>query len=74
MRKTILTLLGSALLAASVAQVAAATEHKGRKADRAPATASESFRNSNAYAWPSQSVPPDWSQYQGGGYSAPAGR
>lgn len=35
MRKTILTLLGSAVLAASVSQIASAAEHKSHKADRA---------------------------------------
>jgi hypothetical protein len=73
MRKTILTILGSALLTASVVQVATAAEQKGRKADRAPAPVSEPFRNSNAYAWPAPTVEPDWSRYQGG-FSAPAGR
>ena len=71
MRKTILTILGSALLTASVVQVATAAEHKGRKADRAPAPVSEPFRNSNAYASPT--AEPDWSRYQRG-FSAPAGR
>jgi hypothetical protein len=73
MRKTILTILGSALLTASVVQVAMAAEHRGRKADRAPAPVSEPFRNSNAYAWPAPTVEPDWSRYRGG-FSAPAGR
>ena len=40
MRKTFLTIMGTALLVASVAQVASAAEHKGRKAVRAPAPAS----------------------------------
>ena len=71
MRKTILTLLGSALLATATAQLVAATDnHQGRKVHRAPASTIEQLRNSNA-AWPQQ-VPPDWSRYSGG-YSAPAG-
>ena len=71
MQKTILTILGSALLAASMAQVAMAAEHKGRKAPRAPTQATDTFRNSNAYAWP----PADTrSRYEGGALSAPAGR
>jgi hypothetical protein len=50
MRKTILTIFGAALLAASTAQIAAAAEHhKARKADRAPAPVSEPIRNSNAF-------------------------
>jgi len=73
MRKTILTILGSALLAASAAQTASAAEHRGHKADRAPATVSQSVRDSSAY-WATPSVQFDWSRYQGGGYSAPAGR
>jgi hypothetical protein len=73
MRRTILTILASALLAASAVQVAAAAEHKGRKANRAPAPVSEPFRNSNASAWPSPTAEPDWSRYQRGGLSAPAG-
>jgi hypothetical protein len=72
MRKRILTLLGSALLATATVQFAAASEHKGRKVHRTPAPVSEQFRNSNA-AWPSQTARPDWSRYSGG-YSAPAGR
>jgi hypothetical protein len=71
MRKAILTLLGSALLAIATVQIADAAQ-KGRKAHPAPASTSEQFRNSNA-AWPRQSVQPDWSRYSGG-YSAPAGR
>ncbi len=73
MRKTILTLLGSALLVTATVQIADAAQ-QGRKVHRAPAaTTSEQFRNSNA-AWPQQqSVQPDWSRYSGG-WSAPAGR
>ena len=49
MRKTILTILGSALLAASTVQIAAAAEHyKGQKTLRAPAPVTQDFRNSNA--------------------------
>jgi hypothetical protein len=74
MRKTILTTLGAALLAASTVQIAAAAEHhKGRKVYRAPVPVSEDFRNSNAYAWPSRSVEPGWSRYENGAMSAPAG-
>jgi hypothetical protein len=74
MRKTILTILGSALLAASTVQIAAAAEHdKGRKVYRTPAPMSEQFRDTNAY-WPSPYAQPDWSRYQNGAESAPAGR
>jgi hypothetical protein len=53
------------------AQTAVASEHHhARKIDRA--TASEQFRNSNAYAAPAYvAVEPDWSRYTG--ISAPAG-
>jgi hypothetical protein len=73
MRKTILTVLGSALLAASTVQVAAAAEHnKDRRIYRAPAPATDGFRNSNAY-WPAPNAEPDLSRYQNGAESAPAG-
>jgi len=75
MRKTILTILGSALLAAFTVQVAAAAEHhKVRKIYRAPAPVSEDFRNSNDYyAAPYAWRQPDVSRYQYGAGSAPAG-
>src|SRR5438477_1006502 len=84
MRKTILTILGAAALAASFVQVAAATErHHVRKVERAPV--SQPYRNSNAwvdpYSQPNWSyAQPDWSygqsnwsRYEGGAISAPAG-
>jgi hypothetical protein len=72
-RKIILTVLGSALLAASTVQIAAAAEHnKNRRIDRAPAPVTGGFRNSNAY-WPAPSAEPDSSRYQNGAESAPAG-
>jgi hypothetical protein len=71
MRKTILTLIGAAVLATATVQIADAAQ-KQRKVQRAPTpAASEQFRNSNA-AWPQQSVQSGW-RYSGG-YSAPAGR
>ena len=71
MRKTILTILGAAALAASFVQVAAAAErHHVRKADRAPV--SQTFRDTNA--WANTYAQPDWSRYEGGAISAPAGR
>jgi hypothetical protein len=72
MRKTILTVLGAALIAASTVQVAAAAErHHPRKIVRAPV--SEPFRNANnAIAWPAQSN--RYSDYtEGHVISAPAG-
>jgi len=73
MRKTILTILGSALLASSMIPAASAAEHHRRMAHRAPAPISESTRNANAFAAPQ----PGWSDYTGyysHGFSAPAGR
>ena len=68
MRKTLLTVLGAALIAATTTSIAAAApRHHVRKT--APASASEQFRNANnAVAAPAQ---PSW---YSGGYSAPAGQ
>jgi hypothetical protein len=84
MRRTILTILGSALLAASTIQIAAAAEHhKAHKVYRSPAPAADQYRNSNAYypapapmqpGWSQQQRYEDWSRYQNGGLSAPAGQ
>jgi len=75
MRKTILTVLGSALIAASTVQMAAAAGHRSHKVDRAPVSTNQQFRNSNA-AWPAPqqdwSQAPDWSRINGA-MSAPAG-
>jgi hypothetical protein len=83
MRKTILTILSSALLAVSTVQIAAAAEHhRARKVVRVSAPASEPFRNayynSNAYyGWNSPYGFPgarsERSRYEGGAISAPAG-
>jgi hypothetical protein len=75
MRKTILTILGSAVLAASLMQAAAAAEHhRGRKVVRAPAPMSEQFRNANDYYAPSSPrAQPNLSRYENGAESAPAG-
>jgi hypothetical protein len=68
MHKTILTILGSAALAASFVQVAAAAErHHARKVYRAPVV--QTFRDSNAWV----DTQPYWSRYEGGAISAPAG-
>lgn len=45
MRKTVLAILGTLLIAGSAVQMASATEHHMRKAHRAPA--SEQFLNAN---------------------------
>ena len=74
MRKMILSVLGASAVALLTAQSAAASERTHvRKTDRA--TATEQFRNSNAYAGPANiAVQQDRSRYSGGGgMSAPAG-
>jgi hypothetical protein len=75
MRKTILTILASAVLSVSALQIAAAAEHhKVHKVYRAPAPVGEPYRNSNAYyGWPAPSEESGWSRYEGGAISAPAG-
>jgi hypothetical protein len=78
MRKTILTILGSALLAVSTVQIATAAER--HKVHRAPAPVADQYRNSNAkFAGPAPVQPgwsryDEWSRYQNGGMSAPAGQ
>ena len=75
MRKTVLTVLGASLIAAVTAQAATASEHhRVQKINRA--TATEQFRNSNAYAAPrnvSIAVQPDWRVYDGAMGSGVAG-
>jgi hypothetical protein len=78
MRKTILTVLGATLVAATTIQMAAASEHRARKAFSAPASqqfrapASQQFRNAeDSVAWSAQ---PGWYSRYSGGISAPAGR
>ena len=67
MRKTILTVLASALIAASTSPIASAAErHHANKANRV--LAGEQFRNANnSVAAP---APSGWAY---GGFSAPAG-
>jgi hypothetical protein len=72
MRKTILTLLGSALIVATSVQFAAAAPRHHGKATRAVVTQQQS-RNADAYAaWPAPAQT-DGYRYSGG-FSAPAGR
>jgi opacity protein-like surface antigen len=74
MRKSILTLVGSALIAASMAQAASATEHRGRRVERAPAPISDQVRNANASSW---YTTPAWvggSRYENGALAGPSGR
>jgi hypothetical protein len=64
MTKTIVTLTGSALIALSAAQFAAAAEHHSGKVHHRAAYAG--FRNSNAYApTPYRAPEPDWDRYSG---------
>ena len=73
MRKTILTIVATMLLAGSTIQIASASEHhRTRHVARAPVAVSEPFRNANDY-YGVPSAYPDWSRYSGG-FSAPAGR
>jgi hypothetical protein len=81
MRKTILTVLGAALITASAMQMASAAEHhRYHRTGRAPVGMTDQIRNSNAYADPSVAVQPEWPGYGYGdgyyshGFSAPAGR
>ena len=75
MRKTVLTILGTLLIAGSPVQMTAAAERQARKMDRAPVPTSQQFRNANdSLAWPSaeQQSLSDYSE--GHVISAPARR
>jgi hypothetical protein len=73
MRKTILTVVGASVIAALTVQAAAASErHRTRTNGHVAAT--QQFRNSNAYAAPSNfAVQPGWSGYDGAMGSGIAG-
>jgi hypothetical protein len=74
MRKTILTILGSALIVATSVQFAAAAQRHHGKADRAVTSQQQLGRNADAYAaWPAPAAQPDWASRYSGGFSAPAG-
>jgi hypothetical protein len=47
MRKTVLTILGTLLIAGSAIQMAAASEHHARRAHVAPIAVSQQTRNAN---------------------------
>ena len=71
MHKTMLTILGSALIVAASVQFAAAAQRHHGKADRAVVTQQQT-RNTDAYAaWP---APQSDAYRYSGGFSAPAGR
>lgn len=73
MRKTILTVLGSALIVAASVQFATAAQRHHGKTDRA-VSRQQQTRNADAYAaWPAPAVQSDWASRYSGGYSAPAG-
>ncbi|MEA2810704.1 MAG: hypothetical protein QOJ17_4845 [Rhodospirillaceae bacterium] len=73
MRKTMLTILGSALIVATSVQFATAAQRHHGKASRAVATQQQT-RNANAYAaWPAPTVQSDEVYRYSGGFSAPAG-
>jgi hypothetical protein len=67
MRKTILTVLGAALIAGSTAQIAFAREHHHLR--KVPQFTSEQFRNARAAVVALPNAPILYS----GGWSAPAG-
>jgi hypothetical protein len=72
-KKTILTILASAMLISTVQIAMGAEHHKARRPYRAPA--SESIRNSNDYyGSPFPWAQSDGSRYENGAVSAPAGR
>jgi opacity protein-like surface antigen len=74
MRKTILTILGSALIVSASVQFADAAQRHHGKADRAVTSQQQLGRNADAYAaWPAPAAQPDWSSRYSGGFSAPAG-
>lgn len=74
MRKTILTVLSSALIVATSVQFAAAAQRHHGKTDRT-VTSQQQSRNADAYAaWPAPAAQSDWASRYSGGYSAPAGR
>ena len=73
MRKTALSILAASLIVGSTVQIATAAERHAHKSDRARISASQQFRNANAFLPPPAVVQslPDYSE----GYmtSGPAG-
>jgi hypothetical protein len=66
MRKRILTVVSASVIAALTAQAAAAASEHHRTRTNGHAVATQQFRNSNAYAAPSNfAVQPGWSGYDG---------
>ena len=73
MKKTILTIAGSALIALSTVQLAAAASERQNKVHHRSSAAASQFRNSNAFAAPAYESASETYRYTGG-WSAPAGR
>jgi len=72
MKTTILTIAGSALIALSTVQFAAAAEQQNQKRVQHRAHTSAQYRDTNASAAPAEWATSGYSY--GGGVSAPAGR
>jgi len=72
MKKTILTIAGSALIALSTVQFATASEHQSKVHHRSSAAVTQ-FRNSNAYVEPAYAAAQSEAYRYSGGISAPAG-
>jgi hypothetical protein len=74
MRKTILTVVSASVIATLTAQAAAAASEHHRTRTNGHAVATQQFRNSNAYAAPSNfAVQRGWSGYDGAMGSGTAG-
>jgi hypothetical protein len=74
MRKTVLTMLATALIVGSTLQSAGAAERHTHKSDRAQTPASEQLRNANDSLASPSAEQQDWSDYsEGHAISAPAG-
>jgi len=73
MKKTILTIAGSALIALSTVQLAAAASERQNRVHNRSSAAVTQFRNSNAYAEPAYGAAQPEAYRYSGGISAPAG-
>ena len=74
MRKTILSVLGATLVAASLMQTAVAAEHRHlRKAERVPISAHRQFGNANNQVAVPSLAEQDYEYWQGRGHGALAG-
>ena len=65
MRKTIITILGALLITGSAVQIATASEHHMRKAQRATISTNEQFRKANnSVDVPTSGVRNDYSDFE----------